>query len=478
MTPRKNSLRARAGMVMVLWIVGLTPMSAHSESEANGGPTSLVKAFEMATRNAPAMRSARHRIAAQRKAEKGARGALYPTVTLDARGARSEFGTASSGIDPQTLERTVTTTEVTETQTSVGLNLTQPLFDKRALETIDRARSETRTAEQQASAARHELGSRVAEAYVRVLREHAVLDLGRAEEEAFTLQVRQMQERLDRGLVDRIELLEAQVRLDEARLRIDDARNRLEVARLELERLIGEPVQRLRAATPVDMVGARAPGAKAIREWKQQAARKNPQVRVALQRLDTARRQVDVAQAERYPNLSLQLSYRDTDRTDQVVSGEQTRGMVVFEMPLFSGGQVSAGIDEASARASSERAEVDEARRRAVLDVRRAANELRTASRRLRTLERSLETAQTAVSSAQRGLDEGLRDRVDLLDARAREFRIRRDLADAAYNRLEALVQIRRLTGTMDSEQLAELDERYLNQVVDVANPTAPLDGQ
>lgn len=470
MQPRMTGSRACAVIVMALGI-GLIPLAASSETD--GTATSLVEAFELASRNAPAMRSARHRVAAQRKAEEGARGALYPNVTLDASSARTEFETASSGIDPQTFERTVTTTDVTETQNSGGITLTQPLFDKRASETIDRAQSETRTAEQQVSAARHELGARVAEAYVHVLREHAVLDLGRAEEEAFSLQVRQMQARLDRGLSNRIDVLEAQVRLDEARARIDESRNRLEVARLELERLIGRPVQQLRAASPDDMVGASGPDNESLREWKEEAATRSPEVRVAQQRLQTARREVDVARSERYPDLSFRLSYRDTDRTDQVVSGEQTRAEIVFEMPLFSGGQVSAGVDEAAERASSEQARVDEARQEATLDVRSAANDLRTASRRLRTLARSLETAQTAVSAARRGLGEGLRDRVEFLDARAREFEIRRDLAEAAYNRLNALVRIRQLTGTMGSEQLSELQGRYLNRVVDVANPAA-----
>lgn len=119
---------------------------------------------------------------------------------------------------------------------------------------------------------------------------------------AFTLQVeQQMQARLERGLANRMDLLKAQVRLDEARARIADARNRLEVVRLELERLTGEPVQRLRAAIPKDMVSAQPPDNATICVWKKTATADNPQVQVALQRLKTAREQVDVAQAERHP---------------------------------------------------------------------------------------------------------------------------------------------------------------------------------
>ena len=448
-------------LTLALGCAMITPVVA-------GESVSLARAYELALANAPALRAAKYGVEARSGAVERARGERLPTLSLDASQARSQFDAADTAIDPTTLERRLSVTEIEETQTSVGLTLSQPIYDRGISQAIDRAESERAAAEKQLAARRETIAIDIARAYVNVLRERAAVRLGRAEKRAFRFQVQRMQQRLERGLGDRLELLEAKGRVDDARQRIAASENELEVARLELERLIGEPVSHMRAAKPQAMFGTAMPDKKQLQEWQQLAVRSNPSVRVASQRLETRREAVDEARAGHFPRLSFQLSARDTDRTDQVTSGESVRAMLQFEMPLYSGGRVSAGVDEAAAEAAQQQAQLDEARRKAVLDVRRAANELRSAVKRLEVFEGSLRTATTAVEQARKGVGSGLRERVELLDAQAREFEVRRKLADAAYDRIAAIVRVRALTGQIDRKRLRELDERLLSRTIAV----------
>jgi len=462
------STRIRSSAVTRLLALGLALGAATMSPAAASQAVSLARAYELALANAPKLRVAEHRVDAREGAVARAKGQRLPTLSLNASQARSQFDAADTGINPDTLERRLVTTEIQETQSTVGLTLSQPLYDRGISQGIDRAESQRATAERQLKASRQTLAIDVARAYVEVLRQRAAARLGRAERRAFELEVERIKGRLERGLGDQLELLEAQGRLDDARARIAKAENNLQVARLELERLIGQSVSHMRAAQPKAMFGAQPPGKDQLNEWQHLAVRSNPNVLVEQQRLETRREAVDESRAGHFPRLSLQLSAQDTDRTDQVTSGQSARAMLQLEMPLYSGGRVSAGVDEAVAEAEQQRAQLDEARRQAVLEVRRAANELRSAIKRLQVLEGSLRTATTAVEQARQGLESGLRNRVDLLDARARAFEVRRDLADAAYNRIAALVRVHGLTGGIDRERLQTLDDRFLSRTIAV----------
>ncbi|WP_440998044.1 TolC family outer membrane protein [Arhodomonas sp. SL1] len=443
----------------------------------------LAEAFDRAVSHAPSIQAAEHEITAQRQVEEQAQAKLYPNVSVDSTYSYAEYETLGSTVDPETLQRRRVTEEVDETTYSAGLNVTQPLYDRRKWKAMEQAGSQTETARRQFEAQRQQLATQLAETYLEVLRQRETLTLARAESEALALRVRQMEDQLERGLASRVDVLDAQVRKEEADSRIAEAQNALELAILDLQRLTGADVQRLQAAEPREMEVAETLDDSELRGYIERAAQDNPEVQIAGARLEAQRDQVEVRRSDHFPTLSLQARYSDTNRTDQVISGEDKRVMLQLQIPLYAGGGVSAGVDEAQARAQAEQARVDEARRRAALDVRQAANELRTAVRRLRVLSRSLDTAETHVEATERGLEVGLRDQVEVLDARARVFEIRRDLADAAYNRLVSLVRLRALTGSFDREQLREFDRRYLTNTVDLMEPgdlpeAAPAGGQ
>jgi outer membrane protein len=299
-----------------------------------------------------------------------------------------------------------------------------------------------------------------------VLRARATRSLAEAEADAYRARWNQMQRRLERSLATRVDVLDAKVRFETALSDIAQASNELDAARLGLERLTGRNPGSLRAAEPGSMTLAETPTDTRVDEWMRQAGRENPTVAVERERLTQTRETIDVRQAERFPRVSLEARYSDTNATDQLIQGTDARVLLRVQMPLFSGGGLSAGVDEARARRMAQSAALDDARRQAVIDTRAAVNELRNAQRRIRVSRQALTTAETQVEASEEGLEVGVRDLVEVLDARAQLFSIRRDLAEAAYDYLIAQVQLKTTTGEFQPADLRELDRRYLDEVV------------
>ncbi|MDZ7750190.1 MAG: TolC family outer membrane protein [Gammaproteobacteria bacterium] len=447
---------------------GISP-EGHAQEAA---PLSLSTAVQWADAGAPSTRANRYAIDAAGRAIEQAQAELYPRISVDGSLGYSKFETTGQQLNPQTLAFEQTTRELEQTSTSYGLNVTQPLYDRRAWKGVERAKSETELARTQLELTRQELMLRVAETYFTVLRERGNLALAQSELEALGVRVHQLEGRHKRGLSSRIDLLDAQVRKEEVEAQVQRARNALEAAVIELERLVGASVRVLQAADVERVDAGELPSAETLNQWVQEAMERSPAVDVAAGRLAVQRDAIEVQRSGHYPTVSLQARHSDTDRTDQVVSGKQTRVFLQLEVPLYAGGGVKASVDEAQARANAAQARLDDARRQAFVEVRRIANELRTATRSIMVLQRSLDTAEARAEATERALASGLRDQVQFLEARARVFEIRRELTNAVYDRLIAQVRIDSLTGRLDPPRLEALEQTYLTDTV-VLGPVA-----
>lgn len=448
-----------ATVVAALALIPATGMGQSSDGDSAVG---LFDAYQQALADAPGVAERQALTQAAEEVVNQAKARRWPTLSANARYTESEYE----------VQEGLATRE--EDSYNYGLDLAQPIYDRGVSTRLSEARSKRSVAGAELAATRQELASQVAQAYLRVLRARATRDLAQAEAEAYRTRWNQMQRQLESDLASRVDVLDARVRYETALSDIAKADNELDAARLGLQRLTGTYPQALRSADPRAMQLQAPPQNDRIAELMEQASEASPQVDVQRERLGQARDTVAVRQSERFPSLSLEARYSDTNATDRLIQGEDARVQVLLQVPLFSGGGVTAGIDEARARARAQRWALDNARREAMIETRQAINELRSAHRQVRVSRRALETAETQVQAAEQGLTVGLRDLVELLDARAQLFSIRRDLAEAAYDYLIAQVKLQTTTGAFEPSRLRELDQAYLHEVADLSG----VDGQ
>ena len=457
---RVNRVRFAGTLIIgTVLITGVPGVWAQTDPSDDGAP-GLFRSYQQALGHAPviderqALRAAGDEVVDQAKAKR------LPNISLDARYTDSRYETETGG----PFRRELSTTR--EQSYNYGINLSQPVYDRSVSTRLGEARARRQVADAELEATRQSLAAQVAEAYLRVLRARATRSLAQAESQAYRTRWDQMEQRLERNLASRVDVLDARVRFETALSDIAQATNELEAARLGLERLTGASPESLRAADPNGLSLRATPTDQRVADWLEKAGRQNPTVAVERERLAQSRETVDVRQAERFPTLSLEARYSDTNATDQLIQGSDARVLLRVQVPLFTGGGLTSGVDEARARRMAQSAALDDARRQAAIDTRAAVNELRNAERRIRVSRQALETAEAQVEASEQGLEVGVRDLVEVLDARAQLFSIRRDLAEAAYDYLIAQVQLKTTTGEFVPADLRDLDRRYLEEVV------------
>lgn len=319
------------------------------------------------------------------------------------------------------------------------LNLQQPLFSLERWRGMEYADAQVSAVELDVALVERDLALQVSEAYINAYLASRKLGLLEAQQESLELQARQAQRAFDLGVGDRINLLEAQSRYDQALADAVQAENELADALSELERLTGVmPSFSGRALGNLQAVSLRE-------DWGDEQAwlaevGNNLDVLRALAERQIGESDTNVRRSGYYPELNLNLSYSDRDSDDELRTSEDYTASVELSMPLYRGGYTTASVRQGELRTLASQSAVDNARNLAAQEVRQRMRSLNGDVRRLEALGRAIESSELFLEAAERGEQLGLRDLVDVLDARASLYDQRIQFVDSigsyALNRL------------------------------------------
>lgn len=336
------------------------------------------------------------------------------------------------------------------------LQLRQPLFSLERWRGRERAESQVSAAELDLALVERNLALQVSEAYINAYLASRKLGLLEAQQEALSLQARQAQRAYDLGVGDRINLLEAQSRLDQAIADAVQAENELDDALSQLERLTGE--------LP-DFGDHRLGDISAVRlgedwsdeqQWLAQIGN-NLDVQRADADRSIAESDTRVRRSGYYPELNLNLSYSDRKSDDELRESEDYRASIEFSMPLYRGGYTRASVRQGELRSRSSQEAIDHQRNLAAQEVRQRLRSLNGSLRRLSALQQAIESSELFLQAAERGEQLGLRDLVDVLDARASLYDQRIQYVDTLGRYAIDRLALHSAVGALSTEDLGQV---------------------
>ncbi|TFH86497.1 type I secretion protein TolC [Billgrantia azerbaijanica] len=335
------------------------------------------------------------------------------------------------------------------------LSLQQPLFSLERWRGLDRADAQIGAAELDLALAERDLALAVSEAYVNAFLASRKLGLLGAQQESLELQVRQARRAFELGVGDRLNLLEAQSRLDQAIADTVQAENELDDARSELERLTG--------VLP-DFDGRQLGDLSAVsletkwdgeQQWLDRTGNSLDVQRAEAER-EIADSDTRVRRSGYFPELNLNLSYSDRVSDDVLRESEDYRAVVELNMPIYRGGYTMANVRQGELRTRASQQAVDHQRSLAAQEVRTRLRSLSGSVRRMAALEQAIASSELFLEAAERGEQLGLRDLVDVLDARASLYDQRIQYVDTLGSYVLDRLMLQTAVGELDSEDLAQ----------------------
>ncbi|HEY0973503.1 MAG TPA: TolC family outer membrane protein [Solimonas sp.] len=340
-----------------------------------------------------------------------------------------------------------------------GVSVNQALFRADLFLGKTHAELRVRAAGYTLEAAQDLLLLEVAEAYFAVLAAQDALASTEAAERAFGEQAELLRLRTEAGLVTEADHKGAQALHALAEANRLDAANALLTTTARLESLTGKHYPQIKRL-PHDL-RPQPPEPYDEQVWIRRAQDGNAVVLAQRAAAEVAKIDNERVQKAAWPRLDLEgrLTYLDNGGG---VSGERedhyNRIGVTLRLPIYTGGQISAGLrltEELQRRAE---ATVEDVTAKAVRDTRVAYLNSLAGQKRVDALQRAVEASQAYERSARVGYDAGTQSSTDLLQALEQRYRAERDYSLARYMALMSSLRLKAQVGQLLTADIAQIN--------------------
>ena len=380
----------------------------------------LFEAMLLAYRTNPTLEAERAALRSTAENVSQALSRLRPTAVLDGgAGVASRSDSRFGGSDDMPL--------------SAALTVSQPVYlGGRVAAGVRRAENQVRAGRATLTATEQAVLLSVVTAYLDVLRDRAVVQLNRNNEQVLARQLRAARDRFEVGEVTRTDVAQAEARLSRAMSDRIQAEGGLTSSRANYRRAVGAEPDRLEAAPrPSDIPASHE---EAVRI----ALSENPLLSSAMFSEAASRDAVDVSRGALLPSVSLSGDLIYSEVQDSTTESAQLVARVT--VPLYQAGTARSQVRQNRQINAQRRIQVEETRRRVVEAVTTAWHRLRTASARIVARIEQVRAADLALQGVRQETEVGSRTTLDvlnaeqeLLDAQVALVRAQRDEYVAAF---------------------------------------------
>ncbi|WP_292938161.1 TolC family outer membrane protein [Noviherbaspirillum sp.] len=410
----------------------------------------LMQAYEAALQNDPTYQAALHENEAGQQYKVMGRSNLLPNVSI----SYSKSKNRTDITQPNFLGQ-LSTTHPEYTSTSNVLGLRQPIFNLDGLARYREGIAQSNLSEAQFSTRSKDLLLRLVGAYADAKFAEDQLALATAQRNTFAEQKQANERMFEKGEGTRTDMLETQAKFDLAEAQLIEARDNMTTARNNLTAIVGVEVTQLDGLTDDFRLQPMQPAT--FEEWKAIALERNSELAMQRYSVDVAEQEVARNRAGHAPRLDFVASYSKSDSESLSTRNQEAtvRALgVQLNIPLYSGGSVSAATSQAVANHQKAKSDLDAKTNQILVELRKQYNLVLSSASRIDALVKSVNSARSLVNATQQSVKGGVRVNLDVLNAQQQMFAAQKDLAQARYNYLIAFLRLRYAAGTLTAEDL------------------------
>ena len=437
---------------MTRWLLLVLLLAGPASAE----PESLLRLYRDARANHPLYLAARAEAAAEAEREPIARGRLQPNIALTGNYGQGDSKRTTPGVGAERFEYD---------SYSYSLNLRQPLFRMQELAEYRKARVLGQSAGDIEGRAENELVLGMVTTFLELLLLDDRLRLQSAQQTAAVGQLAAARRSFELGAGTRIDVDEIHARVDLLVAQTYELEHQRAFQRRELEGYVGRPLGKLPEFVAEEFTEARFLPSGPVEEWVAAALAANHDYRLLVAQSEALLQDVMVARSGHYPTLDLVASAgrSSNDNLSSLTSSGDVRYEtnhlgVQVNVPLFAGGQVSAQLRQAQARANQSRYRQEEFAAQLGREVRREYDNVKRGWEKIRALELAERSAYQSVLAVGKGITAGVRSTTDRLVAEQQHIAAQVELARGRYQLIGSLLKLKSMVGPAYDNDFQRLD--------------------
>jgi outer membrane protein len=422
---------------------------------AGAGAEDLLQVYREAQKQDPAIAAARSQWEATQERVPQARAGLLPQVQAQG-SANYNYYDATVNSNPRT------SLSAQYGQGNLTFSASQPLYRPQNVVALDQAREIVTQSDFTLAIAQQDLIIRTAVAYFDVLLAEYNVELAEQQKIAVAEQLAQAKRNFEVGTATITDTNEAQAKYDQIIATEIQARNDLDRRRTALVAIIGRMPKSLKRVGGFDPP---LPNPNNVDYWVDRALKENLSVRFQQSNYEIASLEVDRARAGHLPTLDLVANAVGQGSSGSVTSDFYSNSRsalfgLVLNVPIYTGGFVNSRVRETISLQDRARADVEGAKRFAVTNAQDGFSGVNSAAAAIKAFEAAVASAEVALQSNILGQEVGIRTNLDVLNVQQNVYSTRRDLANAYFQYLLAVLRLKASIGNLTEQDLEELNRR------------------
>jgi outer membrane protein, protease secretion system len=405
----------------------------------------LLQAYEAALKNDPTYRIAVHERDAGKENKILGRAGLLPSVSAQYYANKNHAdieGVNSIGLPslshPEYISRVA------------NVQLRQSIFNLDALARYKQGVAQTKASEAYFDGRTQETALRVVGAYLEALLASEQVALAKAQRDTL-LEQRKVNDRLFKGGEGpKTDMLETQARLDVAEASLLEALDNETTTRTTLAGIIGRDVEVLEGLGATFKPRPISPSK--LEDWRALALKNNADLVAQAFMVEAARQEINKSRAGHAPRLDFVATYAknssETLNTRNEDSTVRSLG-IQLTVPIYQGGAVNAASRQAVANHERAKADLDARTDKALIELRKQFNAVSTNIARIEALNKAIDSGKLLVKATEQSIKGGVRINLDLLNAQQQLYTSQRDLAQARFTYLLAILKLKSASGTL-----------------------------
>ncbi|MCC6194970.1 MAG: TolC family outer membrane protein [Burkholderiales bacterium] len=419
------------------------------------GAEDLLQIYREAQQRDPAIAAARSQWEATQERVPQARAGLLPQVSASG-AANFNYYEANVNTNPRT------SFSANYGQGNLTFSASQPLYRPQNVVALDQAREVVTQSDVTLAIAQQDLIIRTTVAYFDVLLAEYNVELAEQQKIAVAEQLAQAKRNFEVGTATITDTNEAQAKYDQIVATEIQARNDLDRRRTALAAIVGRAPKNLRRVGSFDPP---LPDPNNVDYWVDRALKENLSVRFQLSNYEIASLEVDRARAGHLPTLDLVANAVGQGSSGSVNSDFASNSRsalfgVVLNVPIYTGGFVNSRVRETISLQDRARADVESAKRAAVTNAQDGFSGVNSAAAGVKAFEQAVASAEVALRSNILGQEVGIRTNLDVLNVQQNVYSTRRDLANAYFQYLLAVLRLKASIGNLTEQDLQALNRR------------------
>jgi len=298
---------------------------------------------------------------------------------------------------------------------------------------------------------------RVAVAYFDVLRADESVKSVEANKRAVERQLEQTQQRFDVGLIAITDVHEAQAEYDRTVADLITAKNTLANNYYILRQLTGEDVKKVTYLDTENFQPTTLEGDVSL--WRNKAVEHNLELHSKRIAKELAKMNIELAETGHGPTIdfTLDLDYDNfnyDDSNSNSYSAKTATAGLSLDVPIYTGGAITSQVKQAQYSYVIASQDLVESFRNTEVSISSGYNNVQASVSSIRAYEQTVISSQSALDAAEASFEVGTRTIVDVLDATRSLYESENLLANARYDYIINMLQLKLSAGTLTEQDL------------------------